>query len=54
MIELKVLNPHWLEGNENTEYDLCVHSPVWLKIGDRVVSNEESGDWTVSASATYF
>ncbi|MDQ3634761.1 MAG: hypothetical protein M3405_09680 [Acidobacteriota bacterium] len=54
MIELKVLNPHWLEGNENTEYDLCVHSPVWLKIGDRVVSNEESGDWTVSASAYLF
>lgn len=54
MIELKALNPHWLDSFEEPEYDLCVHSPVWLKIDDKIVSNEESGDWTVSASAYEF
>lgn len=54
MIELKALNPHWLGTSEDSDFDLCVHSPVWLKIADKVVSNEESGDWTISASAYLF
>ncbi len=54
MIELKALNPHWLESVEDSDYDLCVHSQVWLKIGDKIVSNNESGDWTISASAYQF
>ncbi len=54
MIELKALNPHWLETFEEPEYDLCVHSPVLLKIGDKIVSNKQSGDWTISASAYEF
>lgn len=52
MVELKSLNLHWLENSE-AERDLCAHSSVFLKIGSRIVSNEISGDWTVSATAYY-
>jgi hypothetical protein len=53
MVELKAFNLHWLE-NSDAERDLCAHGSVYLKIGDYVVSNEDSDDWTVSASAYYF
>ncbi len=53
MVELKVLNLHWLE-NTKAERDLCVHSSVYLRICDKIVSNEISGDWTVSSSAYFF
>jgi len=52
MIELRALNLHWLEDSE-AERDLCAHSSVYLKIGSKIVSDENSGDWTVSASAYY-
>ncbi len=52
MIELKALNLHWLE-NIKSEEDLCAHSTVYLKIGNRIVSDESLGDFTVSA-ATYY
>lgn len=54
MIELRALNLHWLESFEEPEYDLCAHSPVFLRINEFVVSDENSGDWTVSASAYGF
>lgn len=54
MIELKLLNPHWLEDTEDSDYDLCVHSAVWLKIGDTIFSNEKPDDWAVSATAYHF
>lgn len=53
MIELKALNLHWLE-NLPEEVDKCAHSSVYLKIKDKLVSDETSGDWTVSSSAYYF
>lgn len=54
MIELKALNPHWLESFEEPEYDLCVHSSVQLKIGNIIVSEKHSGIWTISATAYLF
>ncbi len=54
MIELKLLNPHWLESLDAPEYDLCVHSAVWLKIGDVIFSNETPDDWSVNATAYQF
>ena len=50
MIELKASNIHWLENTE-AERDLCAHSSVYLKIGDKILSDDSSGDWTVSSSA---
>lgn len=52
MVELKSLNLHWLENSE-AERDLCAHSSVYLKIDSKIVSDENAGDWTVSASAYY-
>jgi hypothetical protein len=52
MVELKVLNLHWLENTE-AERDLCAHGSVYLKIGDIVFSEEKPDDWTVSATAYY-
>ncbi len=54
MIELRPINLHWLVGESGSDNgDLCAHSPVHLKIGDRIVSDENSGDWTVSAASYY-
>ena len=53
MVELKVLNLHWLE-NTDTERDLCAHGSIYLKLGDKVTSEEKPDDWTVSTAAYYF
>ena len=53
MVELEVLNLHWLENTE-AERDLCAHGSVYLKLGDKVISEEKPDDWTVSATAYYF
>src|SRR5690349_18372953 len=53
MVDLKVSNLHWLE-NLPEELDKCAHGSVYLKIGDRLVSNEDSGSWMVNSSAYYF
>ncbi len=50
MITLKAKNLHWLYDT-NTEKDLCAHGHVLLRIGEKVVSDESSGDWTLSAAA---
>jgi hypothetical protein len=54
MIELRPIKLHWLVGeNGDDTGDLCAHGTVYLKIGSRLVSDEESGDWTVSAASYY-
>ena len=54
MIELRPIKLHWLVGGEGDDTgDLCAHSAVYLKIGSRLVSDEESGDWTASAASYY-
>ena len=52
MVELKLLNLHWLERGDEQK-DLCAHSAVYLKIGDTILSDKHLGDWTVSAAAYY-
>ncbi len=52
MIELKALNLHWLKDTES-ERDLCAHGSMYLKIDDKIVCDENAGEWTVSASAYY-
>jgi hypothetical protein len=48
--DLKILDLHWIK-NEDDPNDLCAHGHVYLKIGDEVVSDKETGDWTVSSTA---
>jgi hypothetical protein len=52
MVELKAINLHWLENTE-AERDLCAHGSVYLKLGDKIISEEKPDDWTVSAAAYY-
>lgn len=54
MIELRAVNLHW-RGNTDSEKqrDLCAHSQVFLRIGNKTVSDANSEDWTVSAAAYY-
>lgn len=49
---IEVLNLHWI-NNIDDGNDLCVHGHLYLKIGDTIISNEESGDWTLSSTALY-
>ena len=53
MIELRPKNLHWLGDPGEDVGDLCAHSTVFLRIGDRIISDEASGDWTVSAASYY-
>lgn len=48
--ELKLLDPHWICSGDQPD-DLCAHGHVYLKIGEQVVSDYESADWTVSSAA---
>jgi hypothetical protein len=48
--DLKILDLHWIK-NEDDPNDLCAHGHVYLKIGDEVVSNDQTGDWTLSSTA---
>lgn len=48
--DLKILDLHWIK-NEDDPNDLCAHGHVYLKIGDEVVSNNQTGDWTLSSTA---
>jgi hypothetical protein len=52
LFELKILDLHWLEGIDE-DNDLCVHGHLYLRIGDQVISDMESGDWTLSSTAMY-
>jgi hypothetical protein len=48
--DLKILDLHWIK-NEDDPNDLCAHGHVYLKIGDEVVSDKQTGDWTLSSTA---
>jgi len=50
MVKLKVKNLHWIT-EEETERDLCAHGFVILKIGNRIVSDKETGEWAVNVAA---
>ena len=52
MVELKVLNLHWLEDTD-AERDLCAHGSVYLKLNDEIISEAKNNDWTVSTAAYY-
>lgn len=52
--DIKVLRQHWIKDDENDNpEDLCSHGEVYLRIGDKEISNEKSGSWTLSSTALY-
>ncbi len=48
-VELKATDLHWLENSDPYE-DCCIHGKIFLRIGDRVVSDGKA-EWTVSTAA---
>jgi hypothetical protein len=48
--EIKIIDLHWIK-NEDDPRDLCAHGHVYLKIGDEIISDKETGDWTLSSTA---
>ncbi|NNT73164.1 hypothetical protein HKT18_13140 [Flavobacterium sp. IMCC34852] len=50
LFEIKILDLHWIK-NVDDGNDLCAHGHVELRIGNEIISNYESGDWTLSSTA---
>jgi len=49
-LDLRIIDLHWIK-NEDDPNDLCAHGHVYLKIGNEIVSDKETGDWTLSSTA---
>jgi hypothetical protein len=50
--DIKILDLHWINDIDDSS-DLCAHGHVFVKIGDEVLSDIDSIDITVSATALY-
>lgn len=50
--DIKILDLHWIKGVDDPT-DLCAHGHVFVKIGSEIVSDKDSLDVTVSATALY-
>lgn len=52
--EIKIIRQHWIhdDGKADKE-DLCSHGEIYIRIGAEVLSTEESGSWTLSATGLY-
>jgi hypothetical protein len=48
--EIKILDLQWI-NDEDDPNDLCAHGQVYLKIGEEVISDKESGYWNLSSAA---
>ena len=54
MFELKILRQHWIKDDGlNDSTDLCSHGQVYLRIGDEVLSDKNSGSWTLTAAGLF-
>ncbi len=50
---IEIIDLHWLK-NEDDPTDLCAHGHLYLKIGTQIISEYETGDWTLSSTALSF
>ena len=48
--EIKILDLHWIKNEDDPE-DHCAHGHIYVRIGDEVISDYHTGDWTLSATA---
>ncbi|MDR2905757.1 MAG: hypothetical protein LBU73_07380 [Helicobacteraceae bacterium] len=56
--EIKILKLHWVDKNDPTvQYDdredLCLHGELFIRIGNEVLLDFESGAWTLSAASLF-
>ncbi len=50
--EIRILDLHWINDVDDPT-DLCAHGHVFVKIGDEIVSDENSLDVTLSSTGLY-
>ena len=50
--QIKIIDLHWI-NNVDDPKDLCAHGLVYIRIGDQIISDENSGNWTLSSTALY-
>lgn len=49
--DIKILRQHWIKDDGNDDkYDLCSHGEIYIRIGNEILSNQETGSWTLSAT----
>lgn len=52
--EIKILRQHWISDDGKYDpADHCSHGEVFVRIGEEVISERESGLWTLSAMGLY-
>nr|WP_294861968.1 hypothetical protein [uncultured Fluviicola sp.] len=52
--DIKILRQHWIKDDGNDDkYDLCSHGEIYIRIGDEILSNKETGSWALSATGLY-
>jgi hypothetical protein len=52
--EIQILNMHWIGKDKPDDgTDLCLHGQVLVRIKDEILSNADSGSWTISATGLY-
>jgi len=52
--EIRILNQHWVAQEEKYKpNDLCSHGGIYLRIGDKVLSNDKGDVWTTSSTGLY-
>lgn len=54
VFEIRILKLHWIkEENPDDKEDLCLHGKLFVKIGNEILSDLESGSWTLSAASLF-
>jgi hypothetical protein len=52
--DIKILRQHWIKDDGNDDKnDLCSHGEIYIRIGDEILSDKETGSWTLSATGLY-
>ena len=52
--EIEILKFHWINKDDpNDKQDLCLHGEIFIRIGDEILSDFESGSWTLSAASFF-
>lgn len=52
--EIKILDFHWIdENNPDDKEDLCLHGRLFVRIGNEILSDFDSGSRTISAASLF-
>lgn len=52
--EINLLRLHWTTDNGADEpEDQCIHGEVFIRVGNEIVSDKESGSWSIGVTALY-